>query len=117
MQDSAIASKLGEMGIHLEASRALFYKGAWEIDQAEKAGGKPLGETNWFWFVANYAYFKQEVWRFCELATDIYGGISASVDLPLAGFLNHVFYVRAAGLTVGAELLRAGWDYDGRYRA
>jgi alkylation response protein AidB-like acyl-CoA dehydrogenase len=117
IRDSGIASKLGEMGIILEASRALFYKGAWEIDQAEKAGGKASGESNWFWFVANYAFFKQESWRFCELATDIYGGISASVDLPLGGFLNQIFYARAAGLTVGAELLRAGWDYDGRYQS
>ena len=111
------AGKLGEMAVNLEAIRSLFYRSAWEIDQAQRAGGRPLGESNWFWFVASYSLFKQLSWRFCELATDIYGGMSASTDLPLEGFMRHVFYVRAAGLTVNAELIRAGWDYDGRYQS
>jgi acyl-CoA dehydrogenase len=114
---TSAASKLGEMGANLEALRALLYRSAWEIDQVEEAGGRALGESNLFWFAASYALFKRVSWRFCELATDIYGGMSASVDLPLGGFLKHIFYVRAAGLTVDAEFIRAGWDYDTRYRA
>jgi alkylation response protein AidB-like acyl-CoA dehydrogenase len=117
IQHTSIASKLGELAVNLEALRALLYRGAWEIDQVEKAGGRALGESNWFWFAAGYALFKRVSWRFCELATDVYGGMSASVDLPLGGFLKHIFYIRAAGLTVDAELIRAGWDYDDRYRA
>jgi hypothetical protein len=42
--------------------------------------------------------------------------MSASVDLPLAEFLKHIFYIRAAGLTVDVELIRASRDYDTRYR-
>jgi alkylation response protein AidB-like acyl-CoA dehydrogenase len=117
IQQTNIASKLGELAINLEALRCLLYKAAWEIDQAEKAGGRALGESNCFWFEAGYVLFKKVSWRFCELAADIYGGLSASVDLPLQGFLRHIFYVRAAGLTVDVELIRAGRDYDGRYRA
>jgi acyl-CoA dehydrogenase len=117
IQHTSAAAKLGELAVNLEALRALLYRGAWEIDQMEKAGGRALGESNWFWFTAGYALFKRTSWRFCELATDIYGGMSASVDLPLSGFLKHIFYIRAAGLTVDAELIRAGWDYDARYRA
>lgn len=116
IQHTGIAAKMGEMAVDLEALRSLLYRGAWEIDQVQQAGGRPLGESNWFWFTAGYAFFKKVSWRFCELATDIYGGMSASVDLPLESFLRHIFYVRAAGLTVDAELIRAGWDYDGRYR-
>jgi alkylation response protein AidB-like acyl-CoA dehydrogenase len=114
---TSVASKLGELAVNLEALRSLIYRGAWEIDQVEEAGGRALGESNWFWFAAGYALFKRVSWRFCELATDIYGGMSASIDLPLGGFLKHIFYIRAAGLTVDAELIRAGWDYDTRYRA
>jgi acyl-CoA dehydrogenase len=117
IEHTSVAAKLGELAINLEALRNLLYRGAWEIDQAEQAGGRALGESNWFWFTAGYALFKQVSWRFCELATDVYGGMSASVDLPLSGFLKHIFYVRAAGLTADVELVRAGWDYDGRYRA
>lgn len=117
IQHTSAASKLGELAVNLEALRALLYRGAWEIDQVEESGGRALGESNWFWFTAGYALFKRTSWRFCELATDIYGGMSASVDLPLSGFLKHIFYIRAAGLTVDAELIRAGWDYDARYRA
>lgn len=117
IQHTSAASKLGELAVNLEALRALLYRGAWEIDQVEESGGRALGESNWFWFTAGYALFKRTSWRFCELATDIYGGMSASIDLPLSGFLKHIFYIRAAGLTVDAELIRAGWDYDARYRA
>lgn len=116
IEHTSIASKLGELAVNLESLRCLLYRGAWEIDQVEKAGGRALGESNWFWFTAGYAFFKQVSWRFCELATDIYGGMSASVDLPLGGFLKHIFYVRAAGLTVDVELIRACRDYDTRYR-
>ena len=117
IQHTSAAAKLGELAVNLEALRALLYRGAWEIDQMEKTGGRALGESNWFWFTAGYALFKRTSWRFCELATDIYGGMSASVDLPLSGFLKHIFYIRAAGLTVDTELITAGWDYDARYRA
>jgi len=116
-QHTGVASKLGELAVSLESLRALFYKGAWEIDQMEKEGGRPLGESNLFWFLANYVLFKQVSWRFCELASDIYGGISSSLDLPVAGLMNHLYYVRAAGLTLSTELIKAGWDYDGRYRS
>ncbi len=116
IEHTSIASKLGEMAVNLESLRSLLYRGAWEIDQMEKTGGRPLGESNWFWFAAGYALFKQVSWRFCELATDIYGGMSASVDLPLGDFLKHIFYIRAAGLTVDVELIRASRDYDTRYR-
>jgi acyl-CoA dehydrogenase len=116
IEHTSVASKLGEMAVNLEALRSLLYRGAWEIDQVEKAGGRPLKESNWFWFAAGYAFFKQVSWRFCELATDIYGGMSASVDLPLGDFLKHIFYVRAAGLTIDVELIRASRDYDTRYR-
>jgi acyl-CoA dehydrogenase len=117
IQHTSIASKLGELAINIEALRALFYRSAWEIDRVEEAGGRALGQSNWFWFAASFALFKQVSWRFCELATDIYGGMSASVDLPLGGFLNHIFYIRAAGLTINSELIRACRDYDNRYRA
>jgi len=117
IQHSSIASKLGELAVSLESSRALFYKGAWEIDQMEKQGGKPLGESNLFWFLASYALFKQVSWRFCEIASDVYGGISSSLDMPVAGLMNHLFYVRSAGLTFSTELMKAGWEYDGRYQS
>jgi hypothetical protein len=28
-----------------------------------------------------------------------------------------MFYVRAAGLTTDVDSIKAGWDYDDRYRA
>ena len=117
IKHSSAAAKLGEMAANLEGLRALVYRAAWEMDREEEANGsKALGESNLFWFTAAYAQFKHVSWRFCELATDIYGGMTASVDLPVAAFLRSIYYVRAAGLTVNAELMRAGWDYDGRYR-
>ena len=117
IEHTSVATKLGEMAVNLEALRSLLYRGAWEIDEAEKVGGRPLRESNLFWFQAGYAFFKQVSFRFCELATDIYGGMSASIELPLGEFLKHIFYVRAAGGTVDADLIGACRDYDTRYRA
>lgn len=117
IEHTSVASRLGELAVNLEALRSLLYRAAWEIEQVEEAGGRALGESNWFWFTAGYALFKRVSWRFCELATDIYGGMSASTDLPLSGFLKHIFYIRAAGLTIDVELIRASRDYDTRYRA
>ncbi len=116
IEHTSVAAKMGEMAVKLEAVRNLLYRGAWEIDQVHNAGGRALGESNWFWFTAGYAFFKQVSFRFCEMATDIYGGMSASVDLPLGEFLKHIFYIRAAGLTVDVELIRACRDYDTRYQ-
>jgi len=117
IEHSATAVKLGEMAVNLESLRNLFHKGAWEIDQSQKLGGKPLGQSNWFWFLANYILFKQLSWRFCEVASDVYGGMSSSVDLPIGAFMNHIYYTRSAGLTVNSELIRACEDYELRYRA
>lgn len=117
IRHTSTAARLGEMAVNLESLRAMMYRSAWEIDRVDEAGGPPMGEANLFWFQAAYALFKKVSWRFCELASDIYGGMSASVDLPVAGFLNQIYYVRAAGATVDAELIKAGTIYDGRYRA
>jgi len=117
IRHSSAAAKLGEMATNIEAMRALMYRSAWEMDQKQESGYSALGESNWFWFVSSYSLFKHVSWRFCELATDIYGGMSASAEFPISSFLSYIYYLRAAGLTVNTELIRAGWDYDGRYRS
>jgi len=115
IQHTGIALKLGEMAVNLEASRSLFYRGSWQIGQAVNKQEHTYHKSGLFWFLANYVFLKQFAWHFCEMATDIYGGLSASLDLPLSGLLNQIMYIRAAGLTVSAELIKAGWEYPGRY--
>jgi acyl-CoA dehydrogenase len=115
IQHSSIAAKLGEIAIHLEALRNYVYRAAWESDQVEKSSAPGTRKVNLFWSQSAYAFYKQISWRFCEVATDIYGGMSGSVDFPLEGFMRHTFVSRAAGLTINVELMRSCWDYDGRY--
>lgn len=117
IKHSSIASKLGEIAINLEALRNYVYRAAWESDQLEKTGTPGRRKINWFWSQSAYAFCKQISWRFCEVATDIYGGMSGSVDFPLESFMRHTFVGRAAGLTINVELMRTCWDYDDRYRA
>lgn len=117
IKHSSIASKLGEIAISLEALRNYVYRAAWESDQVAKAIAPGQRKVNWFWSQSAYAFSKQIAWRFCEVATDIYGGMSGSVDFPLEGFMRHTFVSRAAGLTINVELIHTCWDYEERYRA
>jgi len=117
IQHTSISSKLGDLAIDLETLRGLVYRTAWELDQMEKAGARPLGEAKKFSAIACFARMKQVSWRFCQAAADIYGGICSSVDLPWEGFLRNIFMRSAAGLTLDVELSEASRHYDNRYRA
>jgi acyl-CoA dehydrogenase len=117
IKHSSIAAKLGEIAIDLEALRNYVYRAAWETDQAEK--NTPSGErkVNLFWSQSAYAFYKRLSWRLCEVATDVYGGMSGSMEFPLEGFMRHAFVSRAAGLTLNVELMRSCWDFENRYRS
>jgi alkylation response protein AidB-like acyl-CoA dehydrogenase len=117
IKHSSIAAKLGQIAIDLEALRGYVYRAAWETDQAEKHGTPGQRKVNLFWSQSAYAFCKQISWRFCEVATDVYGGMSGSMEFPLEGFMRHTFVGRAAGLTLNVELMRSCWDYNNRYRA
>jgi alkylation response protein AidB-like acyl-CoA dehydrogenase len=110
IKHTGIAAKLGELAVSIESARNMLYKVAWESDQNEKAK-----KINWFWNMAYYVDIKKVAWRFLEISTDVYGGIVASVDLPLEGFLRSMFVSRAAGMTLEANLLKASAEYDNRY--
>ena len=110
IEHTNVASKLGELATGIEALRALLYKTAWETEQAEKAG-----RICWFWNLAYYTQCKKLAWRFCDIAPDIYGGIVASLDFPIEGFLRGVYVTRAAGLTLEMQLIKASIEYDNRY--
>jgi acyl-CoA dehydrogenase len=115
IKHTAVAAKLGELAINIEALRGIVYRTAWESDQLEASGGRPLGEGNWFWDMASYAMMKQVSWQFCQVAADIYGGMAGSVDLPIENFLRNIFYRSAAGLTLEVELIEASKHYDSRH--
>ena len=116
IQHTSVSSKLGDVAIDLETLRGLVYRTAWELDQMEKEGSRPLGEARKFSSIACYARMKQISWRFCQVAADVYGGICASVDLPWEGFLRNIFMRSSAGLTLDVELSEASRHYDNRYR-
>jgi alkylation response protein AidB-like acyl-CoA dehydrogenase len=117
IKHSSIAAKLGEVAISLEALRNFGYRVAWELDQQEKSPDRGQREINLFWAQAGGAFGKQIAWRLCEIASDVYGGLSGSLDFHLEGFMRNTFMTRAAGLTVNVELIQTCWEYDDRYRA
>ena len=101
--------KLGELAASLEQLRVYLYKIAWETDRAEAAGN--LG---WFWDLSFYVNAKKLAWRFCDVAPDVYGGIVASLDFPVEGFLRGTFVNRAAGLTLDVQQQKISEEYEDR---
>jgi alkylation response protein AidB-like acyl-CoA dehydrogenase len=105
-----IDALLGEVGVGLEAARALSRRGAWEYDQCEKAG-RP---KNIFWTEAVRYYIKKVTWRMCEISSDIYGGIVGSVEMPVESFVRRTFRTLHTGGTTDMNLIQSGIEYDNR---
>jgi len=111
-EHSNVAVLLGEAGVSLEAARAFMYRSAWENDQRELAGAP----VNLYWFTGFHTYVKKVCWRLCEIASDIYGGIGGSLDMPVEKFLRRVFsFMPTGGGTYSIPLIQASRDYDNRY--
>jgi acyl-CoA dehydrogenase len=87
IQHSGIAALLGEVALHIDATRALAYKVCWENDQREKAG-KPL--IGWPSNGVNYWVGKTSL-LCCEAGFEIYAGAGGSLDLDLEGLVRRTF--------------------------
>jgi alkylation response protein AidB-like acyl-CoA dehydrogenase len=102
---------LGEAALGLDTARAYMYKVAWENDQRELAG-KPV---NLYWTLGFYTYVKKVSWRLCEIASDIYGGISGSLDMPIEKFLRRVYtFMPTGGGTYSIQMMKCSREYDDR---
>ncbi len=102
---------LGEAAISIDIARAYMYRVAWEYDQRELAGAP----VNLYWALSFYTYVKKISWRLCEIASDIYGGIGGSIDLPVEKFLRRVFtFMPTGGGTWSIQMMKCSRDYDDR---
>lgn len=108
IEHSNIAAMLGEAAINLEATRAFVYRAAWENDQRELAG-QPI---NLFWSLGVNSYCKKMAMRLCEVASEVYGGIGGSVDMPLEGFLRGLWVFLPGGSTVNMNAIKSCWWYN-----
>ena len=108
IEHSNIAALLGEAIIDLEALRSLIYRTAILTDRRQEQGG-PI---NGFWNLAVWNFFKRKAWRFCQIGSEVYGGIASSVDLPLEGFTRFVYMVLPAGSTPSMEATKASMEYN-----
>ncbi len=102
---------LGEAAMSLDIARAYMYRVAWENDQRELAGAP----VNLYWAQGFCTYVKKISWRLCEIASDIYGGIGGSVDLPVEKFLRRTFtFMPTGGGTWSIQMMKCSRDYDDR---
>jgi alkylation response protein AidB-like acyl-CoA dehydrogenase len=108
IQQSVIANMLGDAAIKLEAARAFIYRAAWENDQREKVGGP----VNLFWTHGSFNIVKQIRWLLCEVASEVYGGVCGSVDLPIETFVRSTFVFRAPGNTVSMNAIESSMEYN-----
>lgn len=103
-----IAAMLGEIAVNLEATRSFLYRAAWECDQREKARA-PL---NMFWTQGVTYLFKKMGLQLCEVASEIYGGIGGSVDMPLESFVRHLYLLLAGGSTTNMNAIKCSMEYN-----
>ncbi len=108
IQHSVIAHLLGDTAIKMEAARAFIYRAAWESDQREKYGG-PI---NMFWTHGSFNIVKQLRWQLCAVASEVYGGIGGSMDMPLESFVRASFVFRAPGNTVSMNAIESSMAYN-----
>jgi alkylation response protein AidB-like acyl-CoA dehydrogenase len=106
-----IAERLGQMAIDIDMMRAYALRVAWESDQRLK-NGAPI---NLYRSLGCQVAIKALTWRFCELASDIYGGVAGSPDLPLEGFTRLIYTLRTGGTPGNIQAIKASDVYDDRY--
>lgn len=104
IQHPNVAALLAEAAVNLEATRALFYKAAWECDQEEKATGRGTVNPKWGDF-CNY-YYKKMTIRFCEIGVEILGGMSVSKDFPFERFVRSAWARLHGGSTPMTNLIK-----------
>jgi len=108
IQHSMVANMLGEMGVSLEANRAFAMKAAWECDQRDK-GGLPV---NLFWEEGVRYSMKKMCWRLCAIASEIYGGMSASLEMPVESFVRRTYRMLHTGNCNEINAILCSNEYD-----
>ncbi len=87
IQHSSIAALLGDVALHLDATRALVYRVSWENDQLEKAGKPTISyESN-----GVNVWVRKTSLLCCEVGHEVYAGLGGSVDLDLEGLVRRTF--------------------------
>jgi alkylation response protein AidB-like acyl-CoA dehydrogenase len=108
IEHSHIARMLGELGIYLESTRHFFFKAAYEIDEREKAGA----ERNNFWSLACFYMAKKLALMLAEAGNEIYGGLSATIELPLGRWIQHTYTFLAGGGPPGMDAIECSTWYN-----
>ncbi len=111
IEHSMIREHLGYLATSIEAARSLAYRAAWEFDQQEKAQGPSAVLSNEFWSMVNYTTHDKLIQEVIYAGKMVYGGISASLDLPIAALVRST----ASGNPIGHTPMRASILYDDRY--
>jgi alkylation response protein AidB-like acyl-CoA dehydrogenase len=109
IQHPNVAYVLGEAAVDIEALRALIYKTA-RITDGYHDAGKRVDDL--FWCEAVYNLWKRSGWRLCEIATDIYGGLSGSADMPLEAYVRCLVSLRAGGATTMINAIKCSMEYN-----
>ena len=108
IQHSSVAAMLGELAIMIEATRSLFYRAGWEIDQREKAGMP----RDTFWAFATFYLVKRLCLLLGEVATDIYGGIVSMKHLPISSFLQNIYVMIPGGGPMSMDKIKSSMSYN-----
>jgi alkylation response protein AidB-like acyl-CoA dehydrogenase len=111
IKHSVVRAILGEIACTMESTKNLMYRAAWETTKAREAGL----EINFYWSALT-AYQVKKMWlHVSELAEEIWGGMSAPIDMPLHDYWDSAMHHAHGGGTRNVMAMKAADTYEGRY--
>lgn len=113
IQHSYVEFTLGEMAIDIEATRAFVFRSIWEIGEALKAK-VPI---NMFWPQGVFHQIKNMLLRVADKASDLYGGVGVTYDMPVQSYINNAYLWQVGGSTRSANAIKCSRDYETKYDA
>jgi acyl-CoA dehydrogenase len=111
IKHSVVRAMLGEIAANLESTRSLLYRATWETTKARQAG-LPI---NMYW-ASITAFQVKNMWlRVSEIASEVWGGLGAPVDMPLHDYWQAALHHAHGGGTRNVMAMKAAVEYEGRY--
>jgi alkylation response protein AidB-like acyl-CoA dehydrogenase len=99
-----IGAMIAEARINLEATRALFYRAAWQADHEEQTTGS--GAVDPFWGYACNYYYKKMALRFCEIGAEVYAGMAIVKGMPFESYIRYLYGIHHGGSTPNMNLIK-----------
>jgi alkylation response protein AidB-like acyl-CoA dehydrogenase len=99
-----VGTRIVDMLLHLEQTKSLIYRTAWEYDQEVKAGSKLVSSLGFNLCIA--AWHNLDI-LFAGHAAEVFGGRAALKELPIEGFIRTAYGIAHGYGTSNCNLIKS----------